>query len=618
MLTEKMYMRKNKWGFCVLVLSGFVLIHSACAQNPPFTGQAYVNEEKSVEKSTVLLNNAQGLIPLKALSQLTIASIHFSYPNAAAFDSLLNKYSKVDSFNGMEYVGLPGQGVLDFDTKLYNTLIVQLTDADMANPQVLSFIAESRPGRNLVIAYFGDGTSLARLDNINAPIIFASRSSPVSALFSAQAIFGGVAVTQNLNKTYSQKYRENTGFVTIKTRLQYTVPEDAGINSNNLADIDKIAYEAIANQATPGCVVLVAKDGKVIFNKAYGYHTYDKTIPDKLTDIFDLASVTKISATTIATMRLTEEGRLNLDSTIGTYIPMARKTNKNNIKIRELMEHQAGLIPDIQTYEKLKPTDISTDSSAIYPVKVAEHFYLRKNYFRDVMWADMLNSPLNTRGQYVYSDLSMCFMKEINEAITATPLNEYVQDNFYDPLGMQTAGFLPYKRFPQSRIVPTENDEVFRHSLLDGYVHDPTAALLGNVSGNAGLFSTANDLAILYQMLLNRGTYGGDQYFKPETVDMYTAKQSDVSRRGIGFDRWDPIADRHYPSKLASPKTFGHTGYTGIGVWVDPTYNLVYIFLSNRVNPKVTDKLSSLSIRPRIQDVVYQAIQKGCNCTMMN
>jgi CubicO group peptidase (beta-lactamase class C family) len=420
-----------------------------------------------------------------------------------------------------------------------------------------------------------------------------------------------VAVTQNLTSTLSQKYRANTGFITIKTRLQYTVPEEVGINASNLNAIDNIAYEAIRNQATPGCVVLVAKDGKVIFNKAYGYHTYDKTTPDRITDIFDLASVTKISATTIETMRLTEEGILNLDSTIGTYIPMARKTNKNDIRLRELMEHQAGLIPDIQTYEKLKPIDISTDSSAAYPTKVALHYYLRQNYFRDVMWADMLNSPLRTRGQYIYSDLSMCFMKEINETITSTPLNEYVQNNFYDPLGMQTAGFLPYKRFPLNQIVPTENDEIFRHSLLDGYVHDPTAALLGNVSGNAGLFSSANDLAILYQMLLNRGTYGGDEYFKPATVDEFTAKQSDVSRRGIGFDRWDPIADRHYPSKLASPKTFGHTGYTGIGVWVDPTYNLVYIFLSNRVNPKVTDKLSSLNVRPRIQDAVYEAIQKG-------
>jgi CubicO group peptidase (beta-lactamase class C family) len=618
MLTEKKSMRKSKWRFCFLVLSGFILFNSACAQNPPFTGQAYVNEEKLVEKSTVLLNNVQGLIPLKELSQLNIASIHFSYPYAAGFDSLLNKYSKVQAFNGMEYVGVQGPGVLDFDIKFYNTLIVQLTDADLANPQIINFVNENHWFKNLIIAYFGDGSSLAKLDNLNAPIIFSSRSSPVSALFSAQAIFGGVAITQNLSKTFSPKYRINTGYFTVKSRLQYTVPEDVGINSSNLNEIDNIAYEAIRNQATPGCVVLVAKDGKVIFNKAYGYHTYDKIIPDKITDIFDLASVTKISATTVETMRLTEEGRLNLDSTIGTYIPMARKTNKNDIKIRELLEHQAGLIPDIQTYEKLKPTDISTDSSAAFPTKVSEHFYLRKNYFRDVMWPDMLYSPLNTRGQYVYSDLSMCFMKEIDEAVTATPLNVYTQENFYDPLGMQTAGFLPYKRFPTNRIVPTEDDQVFRHSLLDGYVHDPTAALLGDVSGNAGLFASANDLAILYQMLLNRGTYGGDEYFKQQTVDLFTAKQSDVSRRGLGFDRWDPLTDHHYPSKLASPRTFGHTGYTGIGVWVDPNYNLVYIFLSNRVNPKVSDKLSSLNIRPRIQDVVYEAIQKGCNCPMMN
>jgi len=611
MLTEKKYMRKSKWSLYTFLLSGFILANSACAQYPPFTGKNYVKEEKEVEKSTVLLNNGQGLIPLKSLSQLNIASIHFSYPYAAGFDSLLNKYSKIDLFNGMEYVGIKGPGVLDFDVKTYNTLIVQLTDADLANPQIVSFINENRGGKNVIIVFFGDGKGLAKLDAINAPILLAEHSSPVSAYFAAQAIFGGVAITQNLSRTLTQKYRANTGFITTKTRLQYTVPEEVGIKSENLLGIDSAANDAIRNQATPGCVVLVAKDGKVIFNKAYGYHTYDKAIPDKITDIFDLASVTKVSATTIETMRLTEEGRLNLDSTIGTYFPIARKTNKANISIRELMLHQAGLIPDIQTYEKLKPTDISTDSSAIYPVKVSAHFYLRKNYFRDVMLQDVLNSPLKTRGQYVYSDVSMVLMKEINETITATPLNDYVQDNFYDPLGMQTAGFLPYKRFPSDRIVPTENDEVFRHSLLLGYVHDPTAALLGDVSGNAGLFANSNDLAILYQMLLNKGTYGGDEYFKPQTVDLFTAKQSAVSRRGLGFDRWDPIADRHYPSRLASPQTYGHTGYTGIGVWVDPQYNLVYIFLSNRVNPKVTDKLSSLQIRPRIMDVVYQAIGKG-------
>ncbi|MGZ3925913.1 MAG: serine hydrolase domain-containing protein [Mucilaginibacter sp.] len=611
-------MRKNRGRFFILILSGFILVHSACAQNPPFSGQAYVNEEKLVEKSTSLLNNNQDLIPLKELDQLTIASIHFSYPYATAFDSLLNKYSRIQSFNGMEYVGIKGPGVLDFDTKLYNTLIVQVTDADLANPQIIDFINNNRRSKNEIIAYFGDGKSLSKLENLTSPIVFSQRSSLVSAYFSAQAIFGGIAVIQTLSHTFSPKYRANTGFLTAKTRLQYTVPEDAGVNSDNLLAIDNIALEAIRNQATPGCVVLVAKDGKVIFNKSYGYHTYDQTIPDKITDIFDLASVTKVSATTIETMRLTEENRLNLDSTMGTYLALARGTNKNDVRIRELLLHQAGLIPDIPTYEKFKPTDLSTDSSAAYPTRVADHFFLRKDYFKDVMWPDMLNSPLRTRGQYIYSDLSMCIMKEIDETVTATPLNVYVQQNFYGPLGMKTAGFLPLNRFSRDQIIPTEEDQVFRHSLLDGYVHDQTAAMIGGVSGNAGLFASANDLAILYQMILNRGNYGGDQYFKPQTVDLFTSKQSDISRRGLGFDRWDPIADRHYPSQMASPQAYGHTGYTGTCVWVDPKYNLVYIFLSNRVNPRVTDKLSNLNIRPRIQDVIYQSIQKGCNCKMMN
>ena len=604
-------MTRNRWSVYTFILSGFILVHSACAQNPPFSGKAYVSEERSVEKSTELLNNEQQLIPLSDIGELKIASIHFSYQYAAGFDSLLNKYAQVQPIDGGNYIGIKTLADLDFDTKLYNTIIIQLTAADINNLDVITFINDNRRTKNVIVAFFGEGSNLAKLNSVTAPIILAERPSVVSAYFSAQAIFGGVAITQVLNRTLSPKYKVNTGFVTVKTRLQYTVPEDAGVNSSNLSEIDNIAAEAIASRATPGCVVLVAKDGKVIFNKAYGYHTYDKTMPDKLTDIFDLASVTKVSATTMEVMRLTEENRLSLDSTIGTYIPMARKSNKNNITVRELMLHQAGLVPDISTYEKLKPTDISTDSSAAFPVRVADHYFLRKNYFKEVMWQDMLNSPLKTRGQYVYSDVSMCFMKEIAETVTSTSLNNYVQQNFYDPLGMKTAGFLPLKRFPVSQIVPTEDDQVFRHSLLDGYVEDQTAALQGGVSGNAGLFASANDMAILYQMILNGGSYGGSQYFKPGTVNLFTAKQSSVSRRGLGFDRWDPIAERHYPSELASSQTYGHTGYTGTCIWVDPKYNLVYVFLSNRVHPKVSDKLSSIRIRPRIQNVIYEAIQKG-------
>ena len=604
-------MRKSKLQFSLLILFGVVLFSSACAQNPPVAGPSYVYEEKLAEQATVLLNNAGYIIPLQNLDQQKIASVHFANTYAVGFDSLLNKYSKITTFNGNDYTGIKNLDNLSFDLKWYNTVIVQLNEADLLNKQILSFISTTQKSRNVIIALFGGSGALLKLGSVTVPVVWSQRSSIVSAYYSAQAIFGGVAITQKLTGDIAPLYKAGMGFTTTKTRLQYTVPEDAGISSANLTGIDTIANEAMKNQATPGCVVLVIKDGKVIFNKAYGYHTYAKAMPDKLTDIFDVASMTKISATTMAAMQLYDQGKLNLDGTAGDYLPMARSTNKNDLKVREILEHQAGLIPDIPTFGKIKATDHTTDSSAAYPTKVNQNYYLRKDYFKEVMWPEMLNSPVRTRGQYIYSDLSMCFMQQIEETITATPENIYVQQQFYNPLGMQTAGYLPLYRFTANQIIPTEDDKEYRHVLLDGYVHDPTAALMGGVAGHAGLFASANDIAILFQMMLNRGSYGGVQYIKPETVDLFTAKQSAVSRRGLGFDRWDPELDHHYPSKLASNQAYGHTGFTGTCVWVDPKYNLVYVFLSNRVNPDVGSKLSSLNIRPRIQDVVYDAINKG-------
>jgi CubicO group peptidase (beta-lactamase class C family) len=606
----KRYMRKNRLNITIFSLFSLILFNSACAQNPP-TGLDYVKEEALVQNSTVLLNNGEYTIPLQNLNSAKIASVHFTNPNAAGFDSLLNKYAKVDPINGNLYTGAKNINDLSADLKWYNTIILQLTASDVNNPQIISFITQNQKLKTVIIALFGSGDSFNKLNDVTAPIIWSQRTTPVAEYFSAQAIFGGVAVTQKLTSTFSPRYAANMGFITAKTRLQYTVPEDAGVNSINLLQIDDIAREAISAHATPGCVVLVAKDGKVIFNKAYGNHTYNTDVPDKLTDIFDLASLTKVTAMTIEVMKLYDEGKISLDATIGDYIPGVRGSNKSDITVRELMEHQAGLLPDIPTYEKLRPSDHSADSSAAYPTKVTDNYFLRKDYFKDVMWQDILKSPLRTRGQYVYSDVSMVLMKEICETITSTPLNDFVLHEYYQPLGMKTAGFLPLYRFPASQIIPTEQDAIFRHTLLVGYTEDQTAALMGNVSGNAGLFASANDVAILYQMILNRGTYGGAQYIKPQTIDLFTAKQSAVSRRGLGFDRWDPLEDHHYPSKLASPQTYGHTGYTGTCVWVDPKYNLVYVFLSNRVNPTVGSKLSSLNIRPRIQDAVYQAIQKG-------
>lgn len=603
-------MRRNRpFGFTIII-SAFILFNSACAQNP-YSGEAFLIEQSQVQSSTVLLNNQKDLVPLKNLAEKKIASIRFSNIFAVRFDSLLNNYAKVETFKGTDYLDAKSIEELSRDVKMYNTLIVQLNEADVVNPRIIDFIKANQKLKDIIVAYFGRGTQLNYLSEITGPVFCSERISPVSSGFVAQAIFGGVAITKKITTAFTPQLTPGVGFTTKQIRLQYTVPEEVGIRSENLADIDKIAREAIAQHATPGCVVLVAKDGKVIFNKAYGFHTYDPVVQNKVTDIFDLASMTKISATTIAAMKLVDEGKLDINATVADYLPEANNTPVRDVRIWEILTHQAGFIADIPTFEVVKPQDHSVDSSAAYPTKVNEKYYLVKDYFKNVMWPKMLRGPLRTRGQYVYSDVGMCVLQQIIENITASGEADYTQKQFYTPLGMQTTGFLPLFRFSADRIPPTEIDLKYRKATLKGYVHDPTAALMGGVAGHAGLFGNAIDMATLYQMLLNGGTYGGEEYIKSATVKQFTARYSNISRRGLGFDRWDPAGDKHYPSEFTSDQTFGHTGFTGTCVWVDPKYNLVYVFLSNRVYPDVSSKLTSLSIRPRIQDVVYQAIEKG-------
>jgi CubicO group peptidase (beta-lactamase class C family) len=606
---EKKYMRRNKI-LNVYILSLLTLFtFNACAQDHK-TNQARLEEINNIIANTVLLNNQDQLIPLTALDKNNIASVNLGLEHQQVLDSLLNKYTKVMPFNAKDYQALPDLNNLEDDLKYYNTVIVSIAATESKNARYINFINTLAKSKKVIVTLFGDGTALGSFDMLKAPIVWTSNTGAEAAAVLPQVIFGGIAVNNKLRTGYSGKYTLGSGFNTVATRLKYTVPEDAGVNSDDLKEIDNITAEAIRAKAAPGMVVLVAKDGKVIFNKAYGNHTYNDGPPEKITDIFDLASVTKISATTPAVMRLYEQHSLNLDTNIGAYIPKARTTPMNNIKVREVMLHQAGFIPFIPFQNAVRDADHRPDSSEAFPTKVADGYYLRKNYFKDVMWPQMLNSPIRTRGQYIYSDLSMYVMKDIVERLGGQPLNEYAAKQFYQPLGMQTAGFLPRNRFSREQIVPTENDTYFRKTLLVGYVHDQGAAMVGGVSGHAGLFASANDVAIMYQMFLNKGSYGGQQYFKPETVKMFTAKQSAVSRRGLGFDRWDPVASKKYPSELASSQTFGHTGYTGTCVWVDESRGLVYVFLSNRVNPTVSEQLSKLSIRGRIQDVINRAIDK--------
>lgn len=610
MFTINKLMKISGLPIAVTLISFFTL--SACAQmTEHFRNEAFLTDWKNIESTTVLLNNEDQLVPLKNLMPLTIASVNIGSAYASEFDSILNKYTKVQSFASTLY----NHDMLSFndlndDLKFYNTIIVQVTDQSLNDPRTIPLLLDLQLNKSLIVSLSGEAASLKLLEALNSAMIWSERKSGFSANFAAQLIFGGLGANARLNQGISARFASGSGFSTVPIRLKYTVPEELGINSADLMGIDDIAEEAIRQRATPSAVVLVVKDGKIIFNKAYGTRTYIDRRPTRITDIYDLASVTKISATTMAVMRLYELGKLKLDTNVGAYIPRARNTDKKDIPVREVMLHQAGFIPYIPFFKNILETDYSRDSTEAYPVKVADNYYLRKDYFKQVMWPLMLNSTLSNQGKYVYSDLSMYFMKDMVERQSGKAMETYVMDQFYKPLGMSRAGFNPRLRFPKEEIIPTEDDKEFRKTLLEGYVHDQGAAMVGGVSGHAGLFSSANDLAILYQMILNGGIYGGTRYFNSETVNMFTAKQSAISRRGLGFDRFDEESSRGYPSKLASPLTFGHTGYTGTCVWVDPKYNLVYVFLSNRVNPGVTSKLIDLNIRGRIQDVIYEAIGK--------
>jgi CubicO group peptidase (beta-lactamase class C family) len=481
---------------------------------------------------------------------------------------------------------------------------------------MMRFISDLDSQTSVIFVLTGSGPTLAKLNKTTSPLIWNKLPNPASASVSAQIVFGGIAATAKLDASYSSIFKKGIGFTTKKVRLGYSSPKEVSLSNMFNSGIDAIVEEGIAAHSAPSAVILVAKDGKVIFNKAYGAHTYNGLTSTKVDDIFDLASVTKVTATTPSIMRLFDQKKIGLDTLISKYVATTRNIpDKSDIKIREALLHEAGYYPYIKFFELLKPGEMSPDSSAAYPVKVADGYFLRANYFEDVIWPVTLKSSGGTRGKFVYSDVSMYMLKEVVEQATHRRLNEYVLNEFYLPLGMQATGFLPRNRFDRSRIVPTtENDNWFRNMLVQGYVNDPGAAMAGGVEGHAGLFSNANDLAIYYQMLLNKGTYGGEKFFEPATVDLFTSRQSKVSLRAYGFARIteaEEKAGKSYPSQLA----FGHSGYTGTFVWVDPKYNLVYICLTNRVYPddNKTYGVSKVNLRAKVLDYVYGEIIRAQN-----
>ncbi len=581
--------------------------------------------QRLFEDAMTLLANEEKLIPFKNLDAASFASVAIGANEMNRFQEVIGKYAPFDFYHVMKD---DEQGLNQLKSKLGDYDVVLVSFHDMSRyagknygltESSIKFAKDLALKTKVVAVVFGNPYSLKKFEDFKW-LLEAYEDQPSAQGAAAQILFGGISARGQLPVTASEKFKVGMGLTTpAPTRLKYTFPEETGIESSYLSDIDKIVNSAIADKAMPGCQVLVAKDGKVIYERAFGKFTYESPAEVKNTDLYDLASLTKVLASTISLMRLNDERKFQLNRTIADYLDGVENSPLRNVVMKDILVHQARLKSWIPFYQATLTDSIykklySNVNKDPYVIEVAKDLYMRKDGV-DSIYKQIYNTPLNPKNEYLYSDLGFYLFRLIIERITGMPFGEYTASTFYKPMGLSTMTFRPLQKFDADRVVPTEDDKAFRKQLLQGYVHDPGAAMLGGVSGHAGLFSNANDIAVIMQMLLNKGEYGGVRYLNPTTISLFTRKQEDKNRRGLGFDK--PEIDIYKPKSTAddaSPRTFGHSGFTGTCVWADPDYNLIYVFLSNRVNPSAdNNKLIKNNIRTQIHQVIYDAMKKSNN-----
>lgn len=567
-----------------------------------------------IAQSVTVIKDDQRMLPIQELDR-SFASLSIGDKNVTEFSTYLSKYVSVAQY------GMKSDTAGLFHTLNRHDVIIAAIypNGDSLADQYTQLLQRLSSNKKVIAVLFDSPSRVSHLEKLPAIVQAYSPDADAQKIV-AQIIFGALRATGTLPVSISDSLQGGRGIETVSLkRIGYSLPEVAGVNSTMLINITRIAMDAINQKATPGCQVLVARKGKVIYEGSFGSQLYDQKNPVTDQSIYDLASLTKVTATLPVSMFLYEKGLLDIYKKASYYLPELDSTNKKDLIVKDILTHQAGLIPFIpfwvQTVKDsvLMPEYYSHERSEAYPLQISPTLFGIKS-LPDSLWLWSIKSklrekPIRTPYNYVYSDIGLYIMHHINEKLINQPQQDFLQQNFYGPLGASTMGYLPLERFDPVRIVPTENDKLFRRELLTGTVHDEGAAMLGGLAGHAGNFSNAGDLLKFGQMLLQKGYYGGYQYFKAETVDYFTAKQFDTSRRGLGWDK--PVqSDWVSPASiLASPKTFGHTGFTGTCMWIDPEFDLVFIFLSNRVYPtRNNNKLSSLNIRSRIQDVIYQSV----------
>lgn len=595
------------------------------------TRYAEVLNIRLANAAVTLVRNEDQIVPLRDLASRKIAVLSIGASKGNPFQAMLGNFFHV------EYYSLP-KGHTQTQTNemagllaKYNLVIIGVHrnnnsparnyGISRANIELINKLAGQQ---DAILCLFANPYSMIAFgpDALKLKgIVIAYQDGRHFEEAAAQVIFGGIPATGRLPVSAPPYFPAYKGYNTPQNfRIKFAVPEMAGIKPEYLLAIDSIAQSGIDSMAYPGCQIAIIKDGMLIYHKAFGHHTYEKTQPVRLTDLYDLASITKIAATTASLMHLVDQGNLDLHKNMGHYLPYLANTNKASLGLRDVLAHQARLrawIPFQQfTLEngKHKPGLYSNTFSNDFSLKVANNLFLA-THFRDSIIQRIIDSPLLNRRRYLYSDLGFILLTDVVKIQGGQPLDQYASKTFYEPMGLSSICFNPHAKFPPEMIVPSENDTVFRKQTLRGFVNDPAAAMLGGVSGHAGLFSNALDLAVLMQMFLNGGDYGGKQYLQPETVRQFTRVQfaGNQNRRGLGFDKPTLTPSQSNPaSNLASPLSYGHSGFTGTFAWVDPTENLVYVFLSNRTFPNPTNRtVINLAIRQRIHHEIYNAIFKS-------
>jgi beta-glucosidase-like glycosyl hydrolase/CubicO group peptidase (beta-lactamase class C family) len=578
---------------------------------------------KAIKHAVTALKVDNTILPIRDLAKEKIAYIAMGDADGSIYLNTLRKYAAVDQ--------IQEENLADLIEKLlgYSTVIVGLHTSDenptaaynFTNKEIV-WLQELARTNKVILNVFASPYSLEKVKTFTniENILVSYQNSPIAQEVSAQIIFGAIKAQGKLPVAIGAEFPIGTGLVT-KTipRLGYDVPETVGINSTKLNKIDSLADLVVSQKMSPGVQILIARKGKVIYNKNFGYHTYDKKKKVGDHDLYDVASMTKILATLPLVMQLEENKKLQLNSKLEDLLPKYKGTNKDKLKVIEILSHYARLKPWIPFYVNTldsatqKPAKewYSNKKSKKYNIKVADNLYMNAEY-KDSITQRIIDSDLLKRKRYKYSDLPFYILKEYIEKTYKGNLNSLTQQYFYKSLGAHRTTYNPLEKFSKKVIVPSEKDDYYRNQVLQGYVHDMGAAMQGGIGGHAGLFSTANDVAKMMQMYMQGGTYGGVQYFNAATINKfnkcYYCKKD--NRRGVGFDK-PQLGDVGPTCGCVSMKSFGHSGFTGTYTWADPDEEIVYVFLSNRTFPTMSNrKLIKTDIRTKIQKLIYDAIEK--------